>query len=388
MATIPGSNQQITVDNNTTAASTVVAAANNLLGNILGSNVTGVTTTVTTLSGGSQVVLQDRPGSGTTNVAVTASTVTQTVTLPTVSGSAAVTVQLPANVAVITGNTELPTVSSTATQAQVVQTFSTSVMNEVLSIVGSQLGTPGNVTISGATSVLVNSINESVQAVFNAFIPTGPSTNFFRPFDDVVMVSPMSIEFGSSLRVSALTDGSDTISGGADSVVGANEILLSTPTSASKELFVVNLSLAKNATVVLQNIEAAVLAAPGVVRNEGNAPIMITSDLQAQAVTGGGGNDTLVGTGNDTLTGGAGNDIFGIKGAGKYTITDFNKAGDMLAFQMDGVTNLTQLKAKVTSVVTGTSSVTFNFGADTSITLVGVTAADLTASMIKFSITG
>ena len=185
----------------------------------------------------------------------------------------------------------------------------------------------------------------------------------------------------------ALVDGDGNFQG-IDSLVGANEVLLDAGTSTGDQLFVVNLAALTSAgkTLALSNVEGATLAAAGTARVEGNAPIRITSDSMAQNVSGGGGADTLVGTGNDTLTGGAGNDVFGFSGKGHYTVTDFNKAGDMLAIEMTGVTTLDQLKAKVTGVVQNTGSITYQFGPDTSITLVGVSATDLTASMLKFTI--
>jgi hypothetical protein len=175
---------------------------------------------------------------------------------------------------------------------------------------------------------------------------------------------------------------------GIDSLVGANEILLDAGTSSGSQLFVINLSGIGGKTLALQNVEGAVLGAAGTVRVEGSGPIKISSDNQAQNITGGGGNDTLIGTGSDTLTGGSGNDVFGFSGIGKYTVTDFNTAGDMLAFNIAGVTTLDQLKAQVTSVVKTSSAITYNLGPDTSITLIGVSAADLTAAMLKYTISG
>ncbi len=78
--------------------------------------------------------------------------------------------------------------------------------------------------------------------------------------------------------------------------------------------------------------------------------------------------------------------MFGFSGAGKYTVADFNKAGDTFAFEIAGVTNLDQLKAKVTGVTKTSTSITYNLGADTSVTLIGVSASDLTAAMFKFTI--
>jgi hypothetical protein len=128
----------------------------------------------------------------------------------------------------------------------------------------------------------------------------------------------------------------DTFERGVDSVIGANEIHLDAGTSAGRQVFALNLGSAHGKTVVLSNVEGAVLAGPGTLRVEGNTPIIMTSDRLAQTYVGGGGNDTLIGTGNDTMTGGLGNDIFAFTGKGKYVITDFNKATDSFVFDVPG----------------------------------------------------
>jgi len=205
---------------------------------------------------------------------------------------------------------------------------------------------------------------------------------------------------GSLMEIST-TDGQNLVSGpdtftlldsdgtyqGVDSLAGANEIYFDAGTSKGKQVFAFNLTNTGGKTVAVANIEGVVLAGPGSVRNDSNTPIIITSDKSAQKIVGGGGNDTLIGTGSDTLTGGAGNDVFGFNIKGKYTVTDFSALNDKLAFDAVGVTNVEQLKAKVTGVVKTTNSITYNFGPDTSITLVGVSASDLTASMFKFTFT-
>lgn len=173
---------------------------------------------------------------------------------------------------------------------------------------------------------------------------------------------------------------------GADSLVGGSELLLDAGSSTGKQLFVLNLANLQDKTLVLKNVEAATLASNGKVRADGSTPILITSDNKAQIIEGGSGNDTLIGTGSDTLTGGAGNDVFGFDGTGKYIVTDFNKAGDLLAFNLPGVTTVDQLKAQVTGVVKTGASITYQLGADTSITLIGVAASDLTAAMITFTL--
>ncbi len=170
--------------------------------------------------------------------------------------------------------------------------------------------------------------------------------------------------------------------------IGPNEVLLDVGASKGKQVFAVNLTnLGATKTLVLKNMEAAVVAGPGTVRVDGDAPIRINSDIFGQNITGGAGNDTLVGGGNDTLAGGAGSDIFGFSTAakGRYTITDFNKATDQLAFKLTGVTTFDQLRAAVTKEVFANGSMTYDLGPDISITLVGIGPQDITAGLVKFT---
>ncbi len=199
------------------------------------------------------------------------------------------------------------------------------------------------------------------------------------------IVSGISTDAGHQTFALLNTDGSYA---GVDSLVGANDILVDGSGTAGYNLFALNLAYTGTAAVVLKGVDAAILSAPGTVRVDGSAPIVITSDSQAQNITGGDGNDTLVGSGNDTLTGGAGSDLFAVNATGHYTITDFNKSVDKLAVEFAGVGNIDQLNTKVTSVVKTTAGVTYNFGPDSSVTLVGVSPADLTASMLAFKIIG
>ena len=178
------------------------------------------------------------------------------------------------------------------------------------------------------------------------------------------------------------TDGSYQ---GIDSLAGANEIYFDAGVSKGRQVFALNIGNAGGKTVALANVEAAVLAGPGTIRNDGSNAIIIASDNKAQKITGGTGNDTLIGSGNDTLTGGGGSDIFGFNKGGHYRVTDFNKAVDKLAFDVVGVTTIEQLKLKVTGVSKIADGITYHFGPDNSITLVGISASDLSASLFKFT---
>lgn len=192
----------------------------------------------------------------------------------------------------------------------------------------------------------------------------------------------------SFVSTSTSLEDSDHSFAGVDSLVGANDILLDASGNSDATVFNIDLTGTTGKTIALQGATGAILASTGTVRVEGSTPIVISSDLNAQNITGGGGNDTLIGSGNDTMAGGAGNDIFGFKNAGKYTISDFNKAADKFAFEISGVSTVDQLKAKVTSVQLTSNGIVYNFGPDNSITLVGVAAGQITADMIKFKIIG
>jgi Ca2+-binding RTX toxin-like protein len=166
----------------------------------------------------------------------------------------------------------------------------------------------------------------------------------------------------------------------------ASDIVIDASQNPGVQAFALDLLHATGA-VVLKGVEQALVANAGTIRVEGNTPINLVGDLAAQDITGGGGNDTLVGGGgNDTLTGGLGNDVFGLSALGHVTIKDFDVAHDNVAFSSTGITNIQQLAHLVTSVDNAPTGVTFNFGHDASITLVGVSAAQITADLVKFTI--
>ena len=188
-------------------------------------------------------------------------------------------------------------------------------------------------------------------------------------------------------------DGADatfTIGGSAPQAAGVapNEIFFDAGASKGKQVFALNMSkLGADKTLVIKNVEAALVAGPGNLRVDGTAGVRINSDNFGQNITGGGGNDTLVGGGNDTLTGGVGFDIFGFTSAakGNFTITDFNKTTDQIGLKLTGVTTFAQLQAAVTGGSYANGAMTYNLGPDISITLVGIGPNDITADMIKFT---
>ena len=213
----------------------------------------------------------------------------------------------------------------------------------------------------GATQL--NSLYAAVDQLVDAMKGSGVSTLTVRAFD----------------ILNGAGNGAQAAAGaGPDTVIDATQ-------NAGVQAFVVDLLHAAGA-VVLKGVEYAAVTNAGTIRVEGTTPIRIQGDMTSQDITGGAGNDTLVGGGgNDTLTGGLGNDVFGFSALGHYTIKDFDPAHDTIAFSSAGITDIQQLAHLVTSVDNAASGVTFNFGHDASITLVGVSAAQITSDLIKFT---
>lgn len=174
----------------------------------------------------------------------------------------------------------------------------------------------------------------------------------------------------------------------ADAVpVATNAITFDAGASAGKQVFAFNLASTSGRTVVVKNAEAVLAGGNGSLIVDNAAGTRVNSDNMAQAIMGGVGNDTLVGAGNDTLTGGAGSDVFAFTTTqkGHFTVADFNAANDSLAVKFAGVSDLAGLQASVTRMIVTPQGVTYEFGTELSVTLLGVQPTDLVAGLIKFT---
>lgn len=157
--------------------------------------------------------------------------------------------------------------------------------------------------------------------------------------------------------------------------------------AASNEVFALLLSdIQQNDILQLQGVENAMLVGSGTVQVGDDNDINLQGDNRDQHVTGGGGNDTLVGGGgNDTLIGGSGDDVIGFNAIGNYTIEI--DGADKLAFQFDGINTLDDLLPFVTGVSEADGNVTYEFlDGEATITLVGMTADEVTADMVIFTL--
>lgn len=99
------------------------------------------------------------------------------------------------------------------------------------------------------------------------------------------------------------------------------------------------------------------------------------------------GDDVLrAGFGNDILTGGAGLDDFTFYAAGDFKVTDYNTTDDNLVFDSatTGLHDLDDLLGVITSISETAEGVLIEFGQVATITLIGLTTADLNAGMVHF----
>jgi Ca2+-binding RTX toxin-like protein len=174
--------------------------------------------------------------------------------------------------------------------------------------------------------------------------------------------------------------------------LASNEVLLDVTTAGnatSKELLAIVMgTVGSGKTLVLKGAEGAVLMGDGTVRFDGLTPVRLSGDAGSQNITGGSGRDTIIGGGgNDTVTGGSGADVFGFnKLTGNLTITDFQVGIDHLGFGIAGVTSASGLASQFTGLTQLSNGVKLSFGNEASITLIGVTAEQLTLDMLQYTL--
>ncbi len=138
-------------------------------------------------------------------------------------------------------------------------------------------------------------------------------------------------------------------------------------------------------TVTVTGAAAITVVGSGAVTVGGSTAAVVAGDSGNQKITGGAGKDTLFGGGgNDTIIGGSG-DTIGFNGLGNYTIGGTDKTNTLL-FSFDGIKNVATLLSYLTGVTESASGVTYHFGEGAAITLAGVSAADVTADMVKFTV--
>ena len=246
---------------------------------------------------------------------------------------------------------------------------------------------------AGLDNVTADEVGSFLYTIVNSYVPPGVNDtlrdSLFAAVDDLIR-SIKALGLPNLLVRVVDFINEDSGDGGALAhgrlAIPSNEVNF-TGSSDGDELFAFNLrNLSADEILVIKGVENAIVSGDGAVRVEGNIGARISSDSNDQLMIGGGGNDTLIGGGgHDTLTGGEGDDIFAFSRLGYFVITDFDTAHDSFTFKIPGVTNVQELLEIVTDATQTSTGVTFEFGAEGSITLVGVSADDLTADMVKFT---
>lgn len=149
---------------------------------------------------------------------------------------------------------------------------------------------------------------------------------------------------------------------------------------------VVNMhGLSNAAGVQVEQLSSVMAVGPGRVNVAGSEPVTLVADMFNQTLVGGSGNDVIGGGGgNDVLFGGTGQDTFLLGAAGSVTVGDFS-LGDVMRFNVFGVSSLAQLAAKVTKVSQDAQGVSFTIGSDLTVTLTGLSlSTNFTDAMFTF----
>jgi hypothetical protein len=156
--------------------------------------------------------------------------------------------------------------------------------------------------------------------------------------------------------------------------------------SAVNDFAVVNMhGLSNAAGVQVEQLSCVMAVGPGRVNVAGPEPVTLVADMFNQTLVGGSGNDVIGGGGgSDSLFGGSGQDTFLLGAAGNVTVGDFS-AGDVMRFNVFGVSSLAQLAAKVTRVSQDAQGVSFTIGSDLTVTLTGLSVGtNFTDAMFTF----
>lgn len=248
--------------------------------------------------------------------------------------------------------------------------------------------------LQGLDSVPADQASGYIQSLLDLYLPaTGdPAADALRDS----LISAIDAVRGSlgdansvSVRFVVLTQETQNASLGR--ALAANEVILDSGTSASgstETLAILLNTISADKTVVLKNVESAVLVGQGSVRVDGSKAATIAGDIFDQKIAGGAGNDTLIGGGgHDTLTGGAGNDTFGVTTLkGHLVINDFEFGKDKIGFNVASVKSTGDLLPLITGLTQDGANLVVSFGPEMSITLVGVTPEQLTLDMLKFTL--
>jgi len=251
----------------------------------------------------------------------------------------------------------------------------------------------------GEDNITPTAVDTYLREIIETYLPVGENdylrNALLNAVTDIIdtmegLGATVAVRFVEFLSADGTTIAGAVPNGAAAAVGASTEAIFDAAGTGAETVFAFNMAnLSDINTLVLRNVNNAAIVGSGQVRVDGTTGAVLTSDSASQSLTGGDGNDTLIGGGgSDTLTGGAGSDVFGFDFAhlGNYTVTDFNLASDKIAIDMANVTDIGALLGAMRAVQETSSGVTFYFDGNVSVTLVGISAEQLTASMVQFDI--
>lgn len=278
----------------------------------------------------------------------------------------------------------LVTATGANAEAQVVLATNAAFSSDVdLGALVANVQAPANVAIAAeglASQATAAQAKDYFTSLISQALPAGPSTQkeALTKAVELITTGAAAPAGNSAVKLISVSD-SATSSGG-------NQVKV-TGTGTTSEVVALNIAnLSSGKTLVVENLERAVIVGGGTVQVSGTSPSFVVGDSFNQSISGGSGADTLVGGGgSDTLAGGAGADKFGFVSGGSYTVADFG-AGDKLAFSFTGLTTFDQLAAAVTGFSQAGGNTTYSFVGGSSITLVGISPSQITADLIQFSL--
>lgn len=249
-----------------------------------------------------------------------------------------------------------------------------------------------NLQITGSSEpVTLTQMTQYLESQLEAIIPsdtTDPAALEYREtlqnaFQQIAQTIQAIGDGNTSVNVQIinLADLSDT------RAAGNVQFRASNSASGSKDVLAFRIGELKGGKALeVSNVENALLIGKGQAIVADNTSSKIFGDGTDQSITGGGGNDTLVGGGgSDTLVGGTGDDSFGFNKLGHYVLQDFNSSDDLMMFNFDNVSSLSELAQHLTQVATVGGNAVFEFTDAASITLVGVSADQVTTDLLKFT---
>lgn len=225
------------------------------------------------------------------------------------------------------------------------------------------------------------------------FVPPSddPAVQAFRiQLQNAIQTITQKLGPDAKFSVITLTPITQTSAQGSGDQAPTNTVEFSGQAGSTEVLAFVMNQLQDNSLLKLTDVERALIVGKGQV--ETTTAALVAGDAADQKLTGSDGADTLVGGGgHDTLVGGAGADDFGVNlFDGSLTIEDFNLGqGDQVVFDNFGglllnPQDLAPFLNNITENQDGGTTVDFTVGnREISITLVGVSAADLTWDMVK-----